>query len=244
MVRMSIFPCSLLIVPGCLRKDFEPLPKDRIVSQMDVSQPWISDNFRLTGLEQYFSHYISTRRPNLDIGSQAAFREAKSWLSSCVENHTKCQIRYPSLCPEMPSRVLEILCIEDNEYSVKLIDNSGQTSPYVALSYIWGVPQEYQTLGGNIDKFKQEINARKLPKTILDAIRCTHELGLRYLWVDTLCIIQDSQEGKAKEIGRMSGIYKNTHVAISAASVKKCMRASYNLGEVCKTFKRNPSNLT
>ena len=55
-----------------------------------------------------------------------------------------------------------------------------------------------------------------------DAIRVTRELGLLYLWVDALCIIQDSSEDKLKEISHMNVIYKNSHLTISAASAEKC----------------------
>jgi Heterokaryon incompatibility protein (HET) len=98
-----------------------------------------------------------------------------------------------------------------------------RTAPYVALSYIWSKkPQTFLTLLDNINERMQQIDAKNLPKTIMDAVRCTQGLGLKYLWVDSLCIIQDSDTDKAKEIGRMSGIYKNAYATISAAKATKC----------------------
>ena len=61
-----------------------------------------------------------------------------------------------------------------------------------------------------------------LPQTIQDAIIVTRKLGLRYLWVDALCIIQDSASDRAAEITKMDRIYQNAQLTISAASAKTC----------------------
>ena len=59
-----------------------------------------------------------------------------------------------------------------------------------------------------------------LPLTIQDAITVTRQIGIRYLWVDALCIIQDSAEDKAIEISRMAKIYRQSYVTISAANAR------------------------
>ena len=56
-----------------------------------------------------------------------------------------------------------------------------------------------------------------LPKTIQDAIFVTHELGLRFLWVDTFCIVQDDEEEKAREISNMDRIFSEAEITIAAA---------------------------
>ena len=61
-----------------------------------------------------------------------------------------------------------------------------------------------------------------LPQTIQDAITTTRKLGLRFLWVDALCILQDSMSDKDVEITRMGQIYHNAHVTICAASAERC----------------------
>jgi hypothetical protein len=62
------------------------------------------------------------------------------------------------------------------------------------------------------------IIATELPQTIQDAIKTTQKLGLKYLWVDALCIIQDCPNDKAREISHMGGIYKNATATIAAAN--------------------------
>src|ERR1700733_14299861 len=64
------------------------------------------------------------------------------------------------------------------------------------------------------------IPAFELPRTIVDAIYVTRELGLRYFWVDVLCIIQDSNEDRAKEINQTAHIYQQAYVTIAAASAE------------------------
>jgi hypothetical protein len=122
----------------------------------------------------------------------------------------------------MPTRLLEITLGKNDRYAVRLCKTTGQSLVYAALSYIWGGPQSCQTLKRNIDEYLQHIELQKVPKTILDAIHCTQTLGLKYLWVDSLCIIQDSAEDKSREIGLMSTIYKNAYVTISAAKATSC----------------------
>ncbi|KAF8901378.1 heterokaryon incompatibility protein-domain-containing protein [Gymnopilus junonius] len=95
-------------------------------------------------------------------------------------------------------------------------------TPDAALSYVWGQAQPHSTCSSNIDSYLTKvINFDVLPKTIQDAIICTHSLGLRYLWTDSLCIIQDSAEDTSHEISQMADIYNGAHVTIVAACAKK-----------------------
>ncbi|EIW52291.1 uncharacterized protein TRAVEDRAFT_156351 [Trametes versicolor FP-101664 SS1] len=68
--------------------------------------------------------------------------------------------------------------------------------------------------------YQDKIDLGTLPATIRDAIKLTHMLGFRWLWVDSLCILQDSDEDKAHEIGRMHSIYRYAHLTIIAASAE------------------------
>ncbi|EIW58192.1 HET-domain-containing protein, partial [Trametes versicolor FP-101664 SS1] len=91
---------------------------------------------------------------------------------------------------------------------------------YLALSYVWGGDQIHKTTKSNIFTYEQGIPPSLLPATIRDAIRVTHMLGFRLLWVDSLCIIQDSEEDKLHEIGHMHNIYRYAHLTIMAGSAE------------------------
>ncbi|KAG4429970.1 hypothetical protein IFR05_014547 [Cadophora sp. M221] len=68
----------------------------------------------------------------------------------------------------------------------------------------------------------EAIDVAIIPQSIKDAITSSRRLGLTYLWVDSLCILQDNDVDKAKEIGKMAGIYANAYVTISAAVAYTC----------------------
>ncbi|KAK0653488.1 hypothetical protein DIS24_g6002 [Lasiodiplodia hormozganensis] len=66
------------------------------------------------------------------------------------------------------------------------------------------------------------IDTSTLPKSLKDAITVTKRLNFRYLWVDSLCIIQDSDEDKSHEISNMANVYKGSHLTINAAKAYNC----------------------
>lgn len=91
---------------------------------------------------------------------------------------------------------------------------------YAALSYVWGGPQRVTLLKQNLVHLQQDGALGELPRTLADAIVFTAALDLRYLWVDAICIIQDSNEDKAFQIGNMASIYSCSTITIIAASGK------------------------
>ncbi|KAK6074289.1 hypothetical protein SCUP234_08339 [Seiridium cupressi] len=95
--------------------------------------------------------------------------------------------------------------------------------PYVALSYVWGTKQNvYRTLLENVMIHRMhgglEKELKSLPKVILDTIDLVRRLGYKYLWVDRLCIVQDSLARSWKlNAYNMDLIYGNADLTICAA---------------------------
>jgi hypothetical protein len=91
---------------------------------------------------------------------------------------------------------------------------------YVALSYCWGNTTDDAaiTTEENIGQRLQGIAIQSLPKTIQNAITITRQLGVQYLWVDALCIIQRSEEDWQRECSNMSQIYRNALFTIAASA--------------------------
>ena len=95
---------------------------------------------------------------------------------------------------------------------------------YAALSYVWGVPTVFTTLRSNVKDLeiphvfdKPEVLST-IPLTIRDAIRVMREIGMRYLWVDSLCIVQDDDpDEKIKHIKLMDVVYSAADLVIVAA---------------------------
>lgn len=157
---------------------------------------------------------VSYRPPNPYVFSAEAFAKARGWIEECDGNHPQCRATGPT---KLPTRILEVSS-DDKDISVRLVESHGEEAHYAALSYVWGDPkQQCMTTISNLDDHFSNIPLQNLPNSVADAVSCTHQLGLKYLWVDALCIIQDSFEDKQKEVSNMANIYKNSYITISAA---------------------------
>lgn len=96
--------------------------------------------------------------------------------------------------------------------------------PYAALSHCWGADTGAMTrlVEGNLTAMKQEIKQDSLAKSFQDAIEVTRGLHLQYLWIDALCIIQDSTEDWAAEAAEMGQYYRGAAVTVCAVSASQC----------------------
>ena len=139
-------------------------------------------------------------------------------MRDCLLYHWECPRPDPSF---IPTRLIDV-GKDDGEQSIHVHLTSGEKTPYAALSYCWGHSQPVTTTTLNINDMLHGIATSTLPQKILDAITVTRKLGLQYLWVDALCIIQDSASDKDEEIANMDRIYKNAQLTICAASAEKC----------------------
>ncbi|PMD25596.1 HET-domain-containing protein, partial [Hyaloscypha hepaticicola] len=88
---------------------------------------------------------------------------------------------------------------------------------YAALSYVWGGDQPGKTTSQNVKAHFEGIALSDLPTTLRDAVQVTREIGLRYLWIDSLCILQDDKQDQAVEIAKMPEYYGNASITIVAA---------------------------
>jgi hypothetical protein len=150
------------------------------------------------------------------VGKTVDLERVRSWITACKEKHgQKCGVRDGAfLGPPDP-----LLCINVQQNCLEDLEPS---HCYVALSYVWGENNEPQTRNHNVTEFRKPgaFTSTQLPQTIVDAIAVTKALNYRYLWVDSLCIIQDRTEEKLKLINAMSSIYGNAELTIIAASGK------------------------
>ncbi|KAL1872691.1 hypothetical protein Daus18300_004237 [Diaporthe australafricana] len=136
---------------------------------------------------------------------------AKSWISNCLESHPQCQKKAYNI---LPDRVIFI----DRGVNPRLIENHSRelTGKYAALSYCWGGHVAMQLKKDNIDVFKQSMGFDDLPKTFQDAITVCVALDIEYVWIDALCIIQDSAEDWAVQGSKMAQIYSDCVITIAA----------------------------
>jgi len=107
---------------------------------------------------------------------------------------------------------------------IRLIDTTKTPvdGPYATLSYCWGTGVTVKLLSSLVDQFLQDIPESTLPKTLNEAIVTTRELDIRFIWIDALCIIQDSLVDWNHEASRMADIYSNSCCNIAAGHNRSC----------------------
>lgn len=136
---------------------------------------------------------------------------ASTWMIDCF-NHKLCRETIGSL----PTRVIYI--DENPSIAPRLVEPKGQIAAYATLSYCWGKMGQFQLKKANHLQFLNALPVQMLSKTTKDAIRVTRALSIKYLWVDALCIIQDSTEDKSRELAVMGDIYSRSVITIGAAN--------------------------
>lgn len=102
--------------------------------------------------------------------------------------------------------------VETSSESFKLLQNTR----YLALSHCWGRSQVITTTEDRLSAFKESIPWSQLPLTFRDAIYITRSLGIEFLWIDSLCIIQDKNQDWVDEGANMASTYRKSWLTISA----------------------------
>ncbi|KAK8140064.1 HET-domain-containing protein [Apiospora sp. TS-2023a] len=149
-----------------------------------------------------------------DPSSLDCFNLARHWLKDCQENHELCKL---SFAMDLPKRFLTISkgLVQPK---IRLVTNSGLQGRYVALSHCWGKLDFLRLTTDTLDGFGKNISWRFLPKTFQDAIKVCLEMGLSSIWIDSLCILQDSREDWEDQSACMAQIYRNATIVIAANS--------------------------
>lgn len=144
---------------------------------------------------------------------------ASRWLEECITQsghaHKYCskmkQNNYP-----MPSRAINVGLADGSQEPYLQPMPAGAMGQWVALSHCWGSAVTLNTTKDTLKLREKKIPFKELPLSFQDAITITRKLGYRYLWIDSLCIIQDSVEDWNIESGSMGHIYSNAVVCIAA----------------------------
>lgn len=177
-----------------------------------------------TKLINPWSYYI--RRP---LSTSTNTGNIRDWLATCDENHThqaltenvQKMIRTP--LEGLKSKGLFRMIDVETKAVVEIKDSPR----YLALSYCWG-----KAMGVWMEKAEKRVKANgaksdlnltsslipDLPQTITDAMSVTKQLGLRYLWVDAVCIDQWDIASKLEVINHMQEIYRGAYATIIAAA--------------------------
>ncbi|KAG0645597.1 hypothetical protein D0Z07_8631 [Hyphodiscus hymeniophilus] len=142
---------------------------------------------------------------------------AKVWLQECIETHERCSSIQSS---KLPTRLLELGAPSAGE--IRLVESCCLTSDatYMTLSHCWGKSNFLRLTAETQPDLRGGISTTILPRTFQDAIETAKYLGAKYLWIDSLCIIQDSKEDWLRESQVMGDVYRNSTCNIAATGSK------------------------
>lgn len=155
--------------------------------------------------------------PNLSTGSDASMSLAESWIGICRDTHKNCG----KTSDDVPVRLLRVSKVRDTSSgTIHLVNSQGLGSvDYVTLSHRWNPSYNYFTTSSNVEAHLENgMDISHLPKTFAEACVTTKKLGFDYIWIDSLCIIQDSGEDKVLEIPKMADYYQNAALNLSAST--------------------------
>lgn len=157
------------------------------------------------------------RKMHRDPGSQSSVRIISNWLANCINNHVNCPRTVPG-GHTLPKRVLSVGDENTDPFLVEPAADK-RSGKWAALSYCWGGEPSMKLTRDNIDELKQGIPMNRFDATIRDAILVTRALGLTYLWIDALCISQDSDaQDWNEQSSKMHVIYGDSTLTIVAAN--------------------------
>lgn len=154
-------------------------------------------------------------RPLLPRGDdKSTLRRMRTWLEGCDTDLHSWSDRLTQNNTRLPTRVLDLGCKDDSNSldsisHLRLLETKGMMGRYATLSYCWGGYTDCRTLKSNLDQHCTEMHYEKLPKMFQQAVTVTRGLGIQYLWIDALCIVQDDAEDWKFEASRMADVYWN-----------------------------------
>lgn len=179
-------------------------------------------HYSVTGKPGYRGRTNYQSRFSASNASKSTFKLAKSWLKTCLDDHDDCwemQAKYD----QPPTRLIEILAAKPSSgkpsslrivYPKKLV-------PYLTLSHCWGQVRHLTLTKSNHDEMVDKgFLVKGMPQLYQDFVLVAQNLGARYIWIDSLCIIQDSAEDWKFEASRMGSVYSASVCTISAVNAQ------------------------
>jgi hypothetical protein len=174
--------------------------------------PLGADAFRLANRKESYARSLNPLEADRNL--------ILHWLDECQSKHLSCS-KY-DLEFHIPTKLPGLRLIDVRASCV--VQATADMQQYLALSHVWGEVDPFILRLDNIDQLFTpgaiESFKLQLPQVVLDAISFTQDLGFRYLWVDALCICQDSIEEKMAQVMTMNSIYKGATMTLVAAEAE------------------------
>ena len=163
-----------------------------------------------------------------NTASNATIETVMQWMAECLTSHKQCGALTRELIPMSfyPTRILDL------SNDVVVLREDSPFERYACLSHCWGpVTDIVKTTKATLAEFETQIPWDKLTNTFRDAIDICRRLGIFFLWIDSLCIIQDSTKDWKEQAGKMGDIYENAYVILAATKAKDSSQGCYSQTE-------------
>ncbi|KAK1827455.1 heterokaryon incompatibility protein-domain-containing protein [Podospora conica] len=197
--------CGMSSYSALRGPDINPSPS--VKADLEIYElPGQPSNYKLAG-----------RRSTVHQNPELYIQLIQAWLHNCCTQHTACRPASGNE-PEMPTRVIDVGEGKDKPTFVRLVSTKGMREKYMALSYCWGSdtagiltlnPSTYTT-------FTQGVKMSELARTHRETIFLAHAIGIRYIWIDALCIIQGDIADWERESKMMARVYGNAVLTVIA----------------------------
>lgn len=150
-----------------------------------------------------------------------SLEEALKWFQVCIQTHKYCSESLQS--SYRPTRLIDLG--RDFDFSrAHLVESTPTDQPvhYLALSYCWGpnMPEEGKTYRSTLAENKSRLRRSKLPRTFKHFFAIAKIIGVQYVWIDSLCILQDDEQDWQRESASMGQVYSNAICTVAAESAK------------------------
>lgn len=145
----------------------------------------------------------------------ASFDQLSAWVQTCTQNHRKCGA---DVSTALPNWVLHINWGLEQPH-VRLVNGTSKMGKYICLSHHWGSdPSAHplRLLRSNKSEFEQGIPWSSIPRTFRDVLLVVRRLGIDFLWIDSLCIIQEDDDDWHREAAAMCQYYQSSWLTIAA----------------------------
>lgn len=137
----------------------------------------------------------------------------RQWLTHCDSEHTCCT----SLAKQLPTRLIDVG--SGTNSTLRLCERwPHDRLNYIALSHTTGQPPYFLTTPDNVEAYKHNIPFETLPASYQDAVRVTRALGIRFLWIDFICIHRDREPDLFEEAKRKEAILDHAYCVLAASS--------------------------
>ena len=144
--------------------------------------------------------------------SEEAFSRASRQSQECTLQHATCN---GAGSGRLPTRLLDLSTFNSDQ-DVRLHERQNETAQYICLNHCWGSYHPLKLEKATLEVFKSRISWNPLPLDFQDAISFARKLGVKYIWIDSLCVIQDDRDDWERESANMTAVYHVSPLTLAA----------------------------